>query len=177
MNVPMRQAAARAHIPKSTLHYRASRIANPAAHKASRPTAPTVSEKKEVDLIVQLADGVGALTTSQVADAVAAIFSRQPEARRRSVPFSNGRPGPKFIKGFCGRHKDVNKLHRPRPQEAIRYASTNADILTPHFAALERIVRENEIDAARIFNLDEVGATPGKDVRGRTPVKTFTRAG
>jgi hypothetical protein len=28
MNVPVRQAAARAHIPKSTLHYRAARIAN-----------------------------------------------------------------------------------------------------------------------------------------------------
>jgi hypothetical protein len=44
MNVPVRQAAAWAHIPKSTLHYRAARIANPAAHKAGRPTALTVSE-------------------------------------------------------------------------------------------------------------------------------------
>jgi hypothetical protein len=67
-----------------------------------------------------------------------------PEARRRSVPFLNLRPGPKFIKGFRGRHKDVINLHRPCPQEAIRYASTNADVLTSHFAALERIVRENE---------------------------------
>jgi hypothetical protein len=138
MNVPVRQAAARAHIPKSTLHYRAARIANPAAHKAGRPTAPTVSEENAVvDLIVQHADGVGALTTSEVADAVVAIVSRMPEARRRSVPFLNGRPGPKFIKGFRGRHKDLIKLHRPRPQEAIRYASTNADVLTSHFAALE----------------------------------------
>jgi hypothetical protein len=72
---------------------------------------------------------------------------------------------------------DVNKLHRPRPQEAIRYVSTNADVLPSHFAGLERIVCKNELDAAQIFNLDEVGSTPGKHVRGRTSVKTFPRAG
>jgi hypothetical protein len=48
MNVPVRKAAARAHIPRSTLHYRAARIANPAAHKAGRPTALTVSEEKQL---------------------------------------------------------------------------------------------------------------------------------
>jgi hypothetical protein len=79
MNVPVRQAASRAHIPKSTLQYRAARITYPTAHKAGRPTALTVSEvKADVDLIVQHADGVGALTTSEVADAVAAIVSRMP---------------------------------------------------------------------------------------------------
>jgi hypothetical protein len=67
--------------------YRAAQIANPSAHKAGRPTALTVSEEKAVvDLIVQHADGVQALATSDVADAVAAIVSRMPEARRRSVP-------------------------------------------------------------------------------------------
>jgi hypothetical protein len=55
MNVPVRQAASRAHIPKSTLHYRAARIANPADHKAGRPTVLTLSEKKEVvELIVHM---------------------------------------------------------------------------------------------------------------------------
>jgi hypothetical protein len=108
MNVPVRQAAARAHIPKSTLHYRAARIANPTAHKAARPTALTLSDEKAVDLIVQHADGLGALATSEVADAVAAIVSRMPEARRRSVTFLNGRPGPKFIKGFGHRHEAYN---------------------------------------------------------------------
>jgi hypothetical protein len=178
MKVPVRQAAARAHLPKSTLHYRAARIAKPSAHKAGRPTALTVSQERAViDLTVQQADGVWALTTSEVADAVAAIVSRMPVALRGSVRFVNGRPGHNFIKGFRGRRKDVIKLHRPRPQEAIRYVSTNADVLPSHFAALERIVCKNELDAPQIFTLDEVGFTPGKHVRGRTSVKTFPHAG
>jgi hypothetical protein len=107
---PRNRASPPLHQPKSTLHYRATRIANPTAHKAGRPTALTVSDEKAVDLIVQHADGLGTLTTSEVADAVAAFVSRMPEARRRSVTFLSGRPGPKFIKGFRHRHEAYNSL-------------------------------------------------------------------
>jgi hypothetical protein len=58
----------------------------------------------------------------------------------------------------------------------VRFDATSAKSLSVHFASIEAIIKDNNIDADRIFNLDEVGATPGKDVSGRSREKTFTRA-
>jgi len=56
---------------------------------------------------------------------------------------------------------------------ASRYKACNAETLTTHFATLEKIILENDIDDSRIFNLDEVGATPGKDADAQTRCKKY----
>jgi hypothetical protein len=80
-------------------------------------------------------------------------------------------PGKKFLRGFEGRHTNIIRFGRVSKQEAVRYLAGNGDVLTTHLAAIENIIRINDIDACRIFNLDECGCTPGKDVSGVTHKK------
>jgi hypothetical protein len=49
-------------------------------------------------------------------------------------------------------------------------------VLTTHLAAIENIIRINDIDACCIFNLDECGCTSGKVVSGVTHKKAYMRA-
>ena len=60
-------------------------------------------------------------------------------------------------------------------QEGKRFAASNAENLTTHISTLESLIIEYGLDADRIWNLDETGATPGRDASGRTQAKRFTR--
>jgi hypothetical protein len=77
---------------------------------------------------------------------------------------------------FVKRNATQIRLARASRQEAARFDATSAKSLTIHFASIEKIIKDNDVDADRIFNLDEVGAAPGKDVSGRSREKTFTSA-
>jgi hypothetical protein len=111
------------------------------------------------------------LSRVDVSDAIALVVSRMPQIRQSKLRFKRGRPGAKFLRGFVRRHASVVRLGMARKEEAVRFQATNADVLTIHAAALEKLITENVIDAERFFNLDEFGATPGKDVSGQTKEK------
>lgn len=91
------------------------------------------------------------------------LISTFPAQRRNALRFVNGRPGRSFCRGFEKRHRDTICFKKPSPQEAARFRATNADNMTSHFAVIQRIIHENNIDAARLANLDESGITPGND--------------
>ena len=83
-----------------------------------------------------------------------------PMDRQNALPFTNNRPGRKFLRGFESRHKRELKIGKARPQEEKRWRATNADVLKTHFAEIEALVKEHKIDATRLCNLDESGCSP-----------------
>ena len=63
----------------------------------------------------------------------------------------------------------------PRPQDIRRFNYINADTLTTHFAALDALRIEYNLDASRVWNLDETGCSPGKDTQGQTNLHRLLR--
>jgi hypothetical protein len=62
-----------------------------------------------------------------------------------------------FLRGFEGRHANIIRFGSASKQEAVRYIAGNGDVLTTYLAAIENIIIIDDIDACRIFNLDECG--------------------
>ena len=82
------------------------------------------------------------------------------------------------LRNFTKRYKDSLRFARPQRQEANQFRACNAETLTTHIATLDKIITENCIDPSRIWNLDETGATPGKDANGKDNSRIYmTRAG
>lgn len=65
----------------------------------------------------------------------------------------------------------------PYLQNAKRFAATNGETLTTRCAELRQLMIEFGFDAQRIWNLDETGISPGKDVRGSACEKRMHRRG
>lgn len=124
-------------------------------------TEPTFAEERKVIAILQRYSDRGNLTRGDLIDTVEILVTTFPAERQNALRFVNGRPGRSFCRGFEKRHRDAICFKKPSPQEAARFRATNADNMTSHFAAIERIIHENDIDAARLANLDESGITPG----------------
>eukprot|EP00171_Calliarthron_tuberculosum_P014008 IDg14008t1 len=53
-------------------------------------------------------------------------------------------------------------------QEAKKQKLHSGENLATHFANLERLFNVYKFDARRVWNCDEIGATPERDVMGRT---------
>lgn len=81
-----------------------------------------------------------------------------------TVPFSDKGPGDKFLRSFKKMHKHQRHCRRPLHQKGQRFRAVNSEFLTTHFASIEKLVKEHNIDAVRTWNLDETGCSPGRDV-------------
>ena len=195
--VTVRSAADAARMPKSTLHRaalrdlasgtttgaRVGKRATPPALEKQRPVGrrPDLlpeEEKVVVDLLLFYADRGLPLTRKDVADAVSVLVERMPKDRQAALRFKDGVPGKKFLSGFIARHRSSIKFAKASPQEAVRFAATNADVLTTHIAALEKLIKDLGVDDKRICNLDESGFSPGRGgVNGTTNRKVVLRSG
>lgn len=91
--------------------------------------------------------------------------------------FRYGRPGVKWVRGFYKLHTEALKYEVPDIQEAKRFAAVNSQTLNTHFAALDALRLEYNIDSDRVWNLDETGCSPGKDKKGKLGEKSFLRIG
>ena len=95
--------------------------------------------------------------------------------RLSKLLFKSGRPGRKLPQVFQRRHKGKLIFTRLTRQESVRFAACNGATLITHFATLEKLIQENNINASRVWNLDESGATLGKDVNGSSAWKRLMR--
>lgn len=179
----LRQAEKTYRVARSTLHrHSQGTTPSPAPTDASRATggagrppafAPE-EEKVVVDLLTRYAHKGLPLSRLHAQEAFQLFVARLPLSRQALLPFRDGKPGVRFMQNFARRNRDRLRFARPRRQEAKRFAGTNAESLTTHFAALARLVDEIGVDAGRIWNLDETGATPGKDVAGASSSRRYT---
>ena len=128
-----------------------------------------------VSVIRKHSDRGLALARADVADAVTLIAEQMPLERKRVLRFKDGRSGRKCLAGFHNRSKEEMRFGAVSKQIAEPMAAKNAESLTSHMAAIEKVVEEHNFYAKRMRNLDETGATPGKDVIGKPRAKVFTR--
>ena len=70
-------------------------------------------------------------------------------------------------------HQEVLSFSKPLRQESKRMAAVNADVLTTHFAALNKLFDQYSFDPARILNLDECGSTAEKDMNRNLACRRF----
>ena len=142
------------------------------------PALTELEEQLVVQMICRYAEQGLSLRRQHVQEAVGQLINGMPSSRKMLLPFVNARPGPKCLRLFIKRHGDKMKLGRPLRQEAVRYAACNAMNLTNHFATLEKIIKDNNIQARCIWNLDETGATPARECKGVSDANFYlTRAG
>ena len=170
------QASAISRIPLSTLHRAAKRQNQRPRPPQGRLTCLSSDEELLlVSFLSRYSDRGIPLNRVHLAEAVAVLTSHMDSRRRSKLPFKNRRPGRKFLQAFQRRHKGKLIFTRPTRQEAVRFAVCNEETLTTHFPTLEKIIQENNIDASRVWNLDESGATPGKVVNGSSACKRLMR--
>ena len=100
-------------------------------------------------------------------EAISVVLGKLTPARRLTLPFKRDKPSAGYLRAFRRRHGKVIRFGKPLRQEAKRFRAVNAESLTTHFATIEKLIAEHNIDSSRLFNLDEVGVSPGKDADGQ----------
>lgn len=109
---------------------------------------------------------------------VVAVFCSTLSAERQSrLPFRDLRPGPDFIRNFISRNDERLRLGRPAKESEQRWRAYIADCLTTHLDVFEKQLHDDNVDASRLYNLDETGITPNKDTSGRLPCRHVLRSG
>jgi len=167
-------AAAKYRLAKTTLWEYARKDGSVNTH--SKRFALTKEEEEVIlNTILRFADRGIPLNRDHVREAVHITVETFPADRRAKLPFKDSYPGKKWLASFYKRHKDKLKYTVPCPQEADRYAAVNANTLTSHFAQLEELISQYELDRYRVWNLDETGTTPGRDSNGATKERKFVR--
>lgn len=180
----LRDAESNFRVARSTVHfYATAKDTPPPGAEAHRPHGrpPTFSaheEKVVVDLLCHYSDRGVPLARAHAQEAFAIVISRLPPARKNALRFKNARPGPRFLRNFLQRNRSRLRFARPVRQEGKRFAAASAEVLTKHFAVLGKLCDELGVDASRVWNLDETGSTPGKDVDGSATMRHYlTRGG
>ena len=161
----LRNAADNFKVPKSTLHYR---LTTPIRKRPGRKTALTIQEEKcIVDFILRNATKGVPLTQRHLCEAISVALGNVTPARRLTLPFKRDKPSAGYLRAFRRRHGNVIRFGKPLRQEVKRFRATNAESLTTHFATIEKLIAEHKIDSSRLFNLDKVDVSPGKDADGQ----------
>lgn len=105
------------------------------------------------------------------------MVGRKTPARRLLLPSNPFRTGITFLRSVHKRHADKLSLFKPLHQEEKRFLAVNAEVLSMHFVTLEKLISEHSLNADRIYNLDETGVSPDKDVTGSRCKLLMTRHG
>ena len=170
----IRAAAAIARLPHSTFHYRLKQLHVP---RKPRTYLTEAEETVIVGLLERYALQGFPLRRTDLSEAIKIFVDALSVERQKALPFRNNIPGKKFLKNFADRHRERINFVRASKQEEIRWAATNATNITQHFAALESVISENNIDPCRIANLDETGTTPNRDCRQTARTKVYNLRG
>jgi len=128
-----------------------------------------------ISTLVAFADKGVPLNRRHLQEAFKTFIGQLAPSRRAAMPFRNGVPGWRFLTDFEKRHRDRIFFGRGTRQEAKRWSAVNGETLSTHFATLEKIISDNNIDSSRVWNLDETGGTPGKDVVGAIKERRYLR--
>ena len=163
-----RKASHHTRIPLATIHYRLKNQTSSAPGNRTRhaPALKAFEEDVIVQTMCRYPDRGIPPSTQHLCDAVEIVGHGMDAERRKKLPFKNSKPGHKFVRSFRKRHSARQNFCRPTGQEAVRFASVNSETLTSHLVNLEKLFQKYQFDAERIWNLNETGATTGRDVDG-----------
>eukprot|EP00178_Gracilaria_changii_P018579 TRINITY_DN531_c0_g1_i1.p1 TRINITY_DN531_c0_g1~~TRINITY_DN531_c0_g1_i1.p1 ORF type:complete len:353 (+),score=29.71 TRINITY_DN531_c0_g1_i1:40-1059(+) len=173
---PYRTVERQYGIPRATLHYRRNTFRN--MKPGRRRGLTNEEEQRIVCFLLRFAERGTPLTNHHLREAIKLFCETLPQERLQSLPFNFVNISDYFLWSFRQRHKDKLCFTRPLAQKNKRFRAVNAEALTHHFATLQRLVADYNLDGDRIFYLDEVGVTPDKDVTGVSSLRrTFPRRG
>lgn len=171
----IRKAAVSCRLANSKFHrlYK-TRASSPVKVRTAK-TAFTVEEENKIVSFLSLYAARGyPLSDQDLLDAAEILISSFDEECLARLPFTSGRQGQKYARNFRQRHADKLRFGRATKEGAQRFAATNAENLTSFFAALEKVISDNNIDEQRICNLDECGISAETDKVGRSQKKVYT---
>ena len=124
-----------------------------------------------LEFVVKRANKEIPMTERHLCEAIYVILRRLPTSRRANLPFKKHKPSHGYPRTFRKRHAKLMKFVNPLRQEAKIFRSVDTEALTTPFATVERLVKDDNIDASRIFNLNEVGVTADRDTSGKLSFK------
>ena len=103
----MRSAARIAHLPLSTFFRRLKRVDDPVVNGYVHHRRALTAEEEDtvIELIKKYASHGYPIGHETIKDAVEIVVSQMDEDRRKKLPFSNNRPGHKFLRLFKKRHQ------------------------------------------------------------------------
>ena len=164
------EAGAKHCVKRNTLH---TPVTSPPRKRIMTLALTNKEEDLLVSFLIKFAKRGVRLIQGHFLEAVNILVNDMDHTRRFVLPFRHGVPGRALLRGFRERHKDKFSFAKPVRQGAIRFSQVHADVLTTHFASLEKLIREDDLDSNRIFNLDESGITPDFHMYGITSAKRF----
>lgn len=79
------------------------------------------------------------------------------------LPFRDGIPSDAWLRAFRRRHAAEIRVARPKMQQSLRFRAINSKTLAKRFENLRKVIDDKDRNDQRIFNLDEVGISPGRN--------------
>lgn len=173
-NLLVRKAAAAHCVKKSTLSDEVLlKLCGVTKKSPGRKSSFTeVEEQVVVQMWLKYADRGVPLDLRHVREAFCFLAAGL-ESERHAI--SEKWRGHKFLRSFEKRHKHQLHCRRPLRQEGQRLRAFNAELPTTHFAAIENLAKEHNIDTARMWNLDETGGIPGREFVRRKSTRFYSR--
>ena len=147
--MPLRRAAERYGVPKSTLH---DRVVGKVVFEASSGPDPFLSREEEEELASFLI-GVANIGYPHTRKQVLSLVQQIIESKGINAAITNG-----WWERFCNRNPKIT-LKTAVPLSYSPAVATDPDVLNRYFDMLEECLRANDIFncASRIFNCDEAG--------------------
>ena len=127
-------------------------------------------------MLLQDADYGVPLTKLHLQEALQIFISGLPAARKGELPFRDNTPVVRFLRAFEKHNRKELKLAIPTCHAGRRHAATNAETLTTHFACLDALISKFNIDASRLWNLDETVGIAGRDESGNSKRRRYLRS-
>lgn len=155
-NLSLNKASEQYGIPKSTLH---NKLTNkvPNIRKMGPPPILTSTEEKRIEAWILAKAKLGfPMHPDEVKDAVKKIL----QDIGRANPFTDDRPGEKWLKLFLGRHPQIARKNTEIISKSR--ASVTEESIRVWFSDLQTFLQNENIfdmieDPSRVFNADETG--------------------
>ena len=143
-------------VPKATLNRRIDGTnINAVGHKELFGRTADLPEEVEIDLVnheLQLEERLFGLTRKDLRR----LAYEMAEINNLPHRFSHEKKmaGDKWYYGFIARHPEIS-IHQPEATSVARGRGFCEVNVTEFFSVLDKIIHENNLDAGRIFNMDE----------------------
>lgn len=153
------KAAVWFHLPKSILH-EAVRYGSQKIKPASSSRHPGFKFEVE-EVIFETLNPIAyqgvLLANEHLYDALTIFIERLTEFSNAALPVKNRRPGVNYIREFESRHSSELNFSSPFIYESKIFTGVNTKTITTHLSIFEKLVRDSNIFAARMWNLDKNG--------------------
>ncbi|CAG2188941.1 unnamed protein product [Mytilus edulis] len=139
-------------VPKTTIIDHVSGRIELNAKPGRKPVIPIEMENVVARKVVEAANKGFGITKKQLQMKI----SRLCKLQKIETPFKRGIPGDDWWRGFKSRHPEI-ALRKPEKLSTSRSRMLNRVVVTKYFEDLGKVITDNNLTAATIWNMDETG--------------------